>query len=373
MKILNVNSYYLSSTVHKQLQIALSTVRGIDSLTYVPLARGYIGREECQYKDDQRIVKAHCFNRWDRYIFHAKHTKIYRNAIETFDFADYTCLHAHSLFSNGYIALRIKESYGLPYVVAVRDTDINVFFKKMPCLRHLGKRILDGAAVVVFLSQPYRDHLLDNYIDGKDKDAFLAKSQIIPSGIDDFWFENKNDPKKQESTGVLRILHVGRVDKRKNVMTTLSALEEIRAQGKAVTYTVVGKVVDKKVYKEMRKRSFVNYLTPRSREELLEIYRGHDILVMPSLTETFGLVYPEAMSQGLPVIYSRGQGFDGHFVDGEIGYAVDSMDASDIADKILRIWSNYDEMSERCVELVDSFKWDNVVHRYKNVYESACE
>ena len=38
------------------------------------------------------------------------------------------------------------------------------------------------------------------------------------------------------------------------------------------------------------------------------IYRENDIYVMPSIIETFGLVYAEAMSQGLPVIYTRGQG-----------------------------------------------------------------
>jgi len=47
---------------------------------------------------------------------------------------------------------------------------------------------------------------------------------------------------------------------------------------------------------------------------------------MPSITETFGLVYAEALSQGLPVLYTRGQGFDRQFEEGEVGYAVDCFD-----------------------------------------------
>ena len=38
---------------------------------------------------------------------------------------------------------------------------------------------------------------------------------------------------------------------------------------------------------------------------------------LPSHAETFGLVYVEAMSQGLPIIY-EGQGFDKQFQDGEV-------------------------------------------------------
>lgn len=40
---------------------------------------------------------------------------------------------------------------------------------------------------------------------------------------------------------------------------------------------------------------------------------------MPSHKETFGLVYAEAMSQGLPIIYTKNQGFDGQFPDGYVG------------------------------------------------------
>ena len=39
---------------------------------------------------------------------------------------------------------------------------------------------------------------------------------------------------------------------------------------------------------------------------------------MPSKYETFGLVYPEAMSRGIPIVYTKNQGFDKYFEDGEI-------------------------------------------------------
>ena len=76
---------------------------------------------------------------------------------------------------------------------------------------------------------------------------------------------------------------------------------------------------------------------------------------MPSKTETFGLVYAEAMSQGLPVIYTRGQGFDGQFEEGEVGYSVDCKDKKEISMKIIDIINNYDVISRNAINLVDRY------------------
>ena len=44
----------------------------------------------------------------------------------------------------------------------------------------------------------------------------------------------------------------------------------------------------------------------------------------------------------MPVIYTRGQGFDGQFEDGEVGYSVNCFDAEEIADRIEDVINNYD-------------------------------
>ena len=69
-------------------------------------------------------------------------------------------------------------------------------------------------------------------------------------------------------------------------------------------------------------------------ENFIKYFIESDIFVMPSRYETFGLVYVEALSQGLPVIYTRGQGFDGQIPDGEVGYSVKCNDVNEIAEKL---------------------------------------
>ena len=67
---------------------------------------------------------------------------------------------------------------------------------------------------------------------------------------------------------------------------------------------------------------------------------------MPSFHETFGLVYIEAMSQGLPIIYTKGEGIDGYFKEATVGYSVNPKDVKNIVKKIEMIIHNYNKISK---------------------------
>jgi len=61
------------------------------------------------------------------------------------------------------------------------------------------------------------------------------------------------------------------------------------------------------------------------------------------------------MSQGLPVIYTRGQGFDGQFSEGEVGYSVDPNSPDEIASKIKAVLGDYERLSKRALEAADRY------------------
>ena len=89
---------------------------------------------------------------------------------------------------------------------------------------------------------------------------------------------------------------------------------------------------------------------------------------MPSFSETFGLTYVEAMSQGVPVIFTKGQGFDGFFPDGHVGYRVDPGNPSMIADRIIDILGNYKQISGNCVVGSRRFSWEKIAQTYQSLY-----
>lgn len=164
---------------------------------------------------------------------------------------------------------------------------------------------------------------------------------------------------------------MGIISKRKNQLTTTRVVKLLQKKGYKIKYTVVGKVKDNKVYRQIKDLSYVQYIPHTSKEKLIDIYRENDIFVMPSKTETFGLVYAEAMSQGLPVIYTRGQGFDGQFEEGEVGYSVDCKDKEEISMKIIDIINNYDVISRNAINLVDRYNWNIICEKYNDIYEDC--
>ena len=315
MKVLHINSYFSVSKFYKSLYDK-QRESGLDLEVYVPVAAGYDAQGRV-FGDYATLSRTH--GKYDRIIFHIKHNKTYKDIIGKYEIGKFSVAHAHSLFSNGYIALKLKKNFGIPYVVAVRNTDVNVFFKQMRHMRRLGVEILEEAEKVIFLSKSYRDSVMEKYVPKRIRKEIMDKSEIMPNGIDDFWFENRGTPKEISEPKKLRLVYAGVIDRNKNLDATVKAINILQSKGYDVQFTVVGRIEDKKIHGRISSLPYVKYIEPQPKEELIKIYRSSDIFVMPSVTETFGLVYAEAMSQGLPVIYTKGQGFDGQFEEGEGG------------------------------------------------------
>jgi len=74
------------------------------------------------------------------------------------------------------------------------------------------------------------------------------------------------------------------------------------------------------------------------------------------------------MSQGLPVIYTRGQGFDGQFEEGEVGFAVSDSDPKEIADAIEKVCRDYRRIATNVTSDVQKFKWADICEEYREIY-----
>ncbi len=354
MKILHINSYYSISKFYKNLY-ELQVLNNKEITVYIPVEKRFSG----SFNFGKYAVVCKTYNRIERFFFHLKHNKIVKDVTIRFMSCDFDLIHAHSLFSNGYVAMKLKEKYNIPYIVAVRNTDVNIFFKKMIHLRKLGINIISNADRIVFLSPSYRNQVIETYVPDNIKKSVYDKSVIITNGIDSYWIENKGMPKSINNTQVLKLIFVGSIDKNKNVLSVIEACELLIREGFELSLSIIGKVQEKKIFQVINSKEFANYYSYMQKEDLIQHYRQCDIFVMPSKYETFGLVYAEAMSQGLPLIYTKGQGFDGHFEDGTVGYAVDANDIVDIASKIRKIVANYNELSSNSIKNVELFKWEN--------------
>jgi len=367
-RILHINSYYAKGSFYKNL-FEKQSKAGINLDVYVPTpySAQQIGFDYGFYTT---ISQNH--GKYDRLFFYSKHSKILKDVQDKYFINDYSLVHAHSLFSNGYIAMQLKVKYGIPYIVAVRNTDVNVFFHKMIHLRGLGIKILKEASKVVFLSIPNKKATLD-YVPKPLIGEIQSKSVVIPNGIDDFWFHNLNKEKRTLSVNEIHFLQVGEISRNKNYLTTLKALRVLRKQGLNVKLNIAGAVKNHWIIKKLLRHSFVTYYGKIQKEELLGLYQHNDIFILPSFHETFGLVYAEAMSQGLPVIYSKGQGFDQQFKEGTVGYHVESQSVEDIVKVIKRIIEDYNMLCQNSIREVYKFDWGSITKQYIQLYEGICD
>lgn len=336
---------------------------GEKSIVYVPTA-GKKNNADALYKVDFLDKK---FNVFERLLYYGKQNAIYNDICKKCHLSDVKMTHAHTLFSSGYTAYRLHKKTGLPYIVAIRNTDVNTFFKYMLHLRKLGVNIMKDAHKIVFLSNTYKEYVVSKYVPQNLRDCILKKSIVIPNGIDQYFLGNKNQV-KTHSSSTIKILCVGRKDKNKNIETTVKACLYLQKLGYNVRFTIVGDYQDTNLKNKFSRYPFVLDCPKADKETILSHMRESDVFIMPSITETFGVVYPEAMSQGLPIIYSKGQGFDRYFENGIVGFSVNCFDYKDIANKTLEILANYDTISRNCINNVDMFDWKEIALTYKRLY-----
>lgn len=366
MKVLQLANGYLGNALYRNLFQTLRSA-GVENTVYVPMG---VNCEETEESAD--IVP--CFTQFDRALFFRKQKKLMRAAEKLYgDMRQFPIIHAHTLFSAGYAAMQWKRRYDIPYIVAVRNTDKNVFFEHMFHLRPIGVRVMREASCVVFLSEAYKESVIETYVPKRYREEMCRKSLVIPNGISTVFLGDRFEPHRLMREKKLRLIYVGELSKNKNLETTVSAAKRLIADGWDITLKVVGEIKDNTYRGLIEGNPFVTYCAKAPQEEVKRHLRQADVFVMPSHTETFGLVYAEAMSQGLPVLYTKGQGFDGHFPDGTVGYAVDDRSPNDVAEKLKLVAEKYDTLADNAYEGAVKFSWDRIAKEYTALYREKAK
>lgn len=367
--VLHICSYYIGSKLYKNLIKSLDEI-GIKNTVYIPINSCVL--YEKNYVEGltrTEFIYSKCFNNIDRINFKLKISKIYDDLKKRVNMDKINFVHAHSLFVNGYLAYKLKKEYGLDYIVAVRNTDLNVFLKYMPWMRKLGIKIMKESKNVIFISHAYKEQVLEKYVDESIKLEIEKKSVVVPNGVDKFWLENMSSEDKNNKS--YKAIYIGTIDKNKNIITTINAISLLRNQGYDIKFDIIGEGKEKNKILKLVNKKHKNYISIHkymTKEKLIEKYRESDIFIMPSITETFGLVYVEALTQGVPIIYTKNQGFDGFFKDGEVGFAVSPKDITEISEKIKYLIENKINLDKLENKIKVEFDWRNIVKTYIKMY-----
>ena len=370
MKVLHIAGGFAQHPLYSQLIRHLHAI-GHHQTIFAPVrSTAELSRQPPDEVDTLEYKFRHILKPVHRILFRTKIRTIYRELVECVDPAQFDLVHAHTLFSDGAAALRLHQRFDIPYVVAVRNTDLNFFMRFRPDLRRILRSVLSGASRVVFLSPAYRRAFLLR-LQPDLREIVEEKSIVLGNGINSFWLEDHPTPVRDSSTP-LRVLYVGEFSQNKNVDSILHATAALEKRV-PVQLTLVGDggrtenrirtAIDNGKY------PFAKFLgRVHNRGELRSIYRDHDIFVMPSFRETFGVVYIEALSQGLPIVHSRGQGVDGFFPPGTVSEAVDPYSVESIAAGIESVAARLEQVRPVCTSTAREFSWEAIALQYEELY-----
>jgi glycosyltransferase involved in cell wall biosynthesis len=154
---------------------------------------------------------------------------------------------------------------------------------------------------------------------------------MSPLWVDPFlWF--RDAPERLEATPrdrPLKVLYVGSIDLRKGIPFLLKAIDEC---GNAVQLTIVGPRNPDAASVLGRERHNVQCLNAQPKSQLRKIYAAHDLLVLPSVGDSFGFVALEAMACSLPVIVTENCGAPVP----EASWRIPAMDPTRLAARIMQ-------------------------------------
>ena len=296
-----------------------------------------------------------------------KYLKIVENKT---DLSKFKLVHAHFTLNDGLIALKLNKIKGFPYVISVRASCVINLKRKIAFHNYITVLlVLINSKAIFFQTKSVLNELLVN-IPLPFRKIIIKKHHIVHNGIDDFWHESPFKRDYELNTREFSIITASSIEENKNLVNVAKAIDKLNSNGYKIKYSIAGNVKDEKILQKLKSFDFITYLGELDKYTLRNAFRESDIFIMLSHRETFGLVYAEAMSQGLPIIYTIDQGFDGQFDEGLVGFHSSPNDIKEIEEVIINVSKNHKHLSSNALKLVSKFKWEYIGKQYNEIYNN---
>ena len=377
MHILHICSEFLGTTAHISLFTELDKL-GVVQTIFVPInASANSNRRTMSFQTEgSSIVLSRRQHKIHKYLYGLKIARLTKDAECSINMNDIDLIHASVMCNEGAIAYELSKKYNIPYITAVRNTDINSYMKIFRWRMGYFKKIANNAMKIIFISSQYPQRLKEA-MNISENETITSKFEIIHNGLQSFYLDNINKEKHGIHNPV-RVVVTGAFVKNKNIHTLFDSIRILRNEGMNIELAAIGNNLatynSEKEYADSINRlalsnNWFHTYKAQPKEELYQTLRNYDIFALVSFQETFGLSYLEALSQGLPIIFTKGEGFDNTYPEGLVGYSAIATDRRNIANAIKKMVDNYHDMVVNVSHLdLNIYKWSSIARRYKDLY-----
>jgi glycosyltransferase involved in cell wall biosynthesis len=170
------------------------------------------------------------------------------------------------------------------------------------------------------------------------------------------------------------IICVARLVPIKNLNNLLRAWQKVEPENTGYQLKIVGDGPEEEQLKRLAAElalSSVEFVAAVSNNELPATLALADAFVLPSLSETWGLVVNEAMAAGLPVLLSNNVNAAGDLLkEGENGYGFDPYKVDEITTAILRYINldkeNKQRLSQQSLAIIDKMSYEQMGEQLLN-------
>jgi D-inositol-3-phosphate glycosyltransferase len=339
-----------------------------------------------------RVIYLPAGRRLDKYSLYDE-VPVFAAGIRAFagrEHLSYDLLYSHYWLS-GEVACLLRPEMGVAWAHTahtlglVKNRTLASGARPEPALRiRVEGEIAQQADLLIGSTPDEADDLIRLY--GADPDHV----HVVAPGIDLATFQplDRADARRKIGYGPGRVLlFVGRLERLKGVDVAIRALALLRDRAHDDLRLIVlgedvrdGEESEKERLKQVASasgvRDRVDFLGSVAHHELPYFYAAADVCVMPSYSESFGLVALEAQACGRPVVASGVSGLRSVVRDEVSGYLIDDHDPAIYAERIGRLLADPElaqQMGRRGRLLAQRFSWTRTADRLGNLFEGAIE
>lgn len=273
-------------------------------------------------------------------------------------------LYSHYL-SNSYLALSLKEKYHLPLVAIEHWSQLNSDVLS-DYVTWLGRETYVKCDTVISVSESLRKRLLQHF----QQDSSVVHNMVGPEFCRELSIGSRTCKVRFVSTGSL--IH------RKGYDLLISAFEQLKLPNDKWELLIIGDGEERANLQAQIDQTElggnIRLMGKKDKSQIIEILLNSDVFVLPSRSETFGVVYIEAMMLGLPVIATVCGGPEG-FVRSSDGLLIPVEDINSLSKAIKEMYLHYDRYDREMIaqECRARFSPEVIARQLTEVFEKTIQ
>lgn len=257
--------------------------------------------------------------------------KVYKHAVAKHGEPD--VIYSHYLYNTA-SCIKLSDIYKIPLVSIEHWSKLDTV-PFSPSIRNLALDTYPKCSNIISVSRSLQNNILQEC---------GINSTVISNLVDAQHFSSLTDTKQTNHNNAIRFISIGALIPRKNHIGLIKAFNNLSLPNDSWHLRIIGAGKQKdKIRKLIKKHNLDNnieLLGQKNKRDIMVELNNSDVFVLNSNSETFGVVFIEALAAGLPVIGTKCGGPE-DIITPNNGILVDTNNQSQLIEAIEYMVANH--------------------------------